>query len=142
MNPYAKQGPTYGAPGQLYYPAPDNSLWAVSEKKNLWHMGNGVGLAILGMLAVSALIGLGLGFFGAMFGFYDRSGRFVGPDLAEQLVTLISYIPMLVVPFVIYAKEISAPSCDCQRNSSKLFGVAVFFYIGFNSFAITDTYFL
>ena len=104
MNPYAKQGPTYGAPGQLYYPAPDNSLWAVSEKKNLWHMGNGVGLAILGMLAVSALIGLGLGFFGAMFGFYDRSGRFVGPDLAEQLVTLISYIPMLVVPFVIYEK--------------------------------------
>lgn len=104
MNPYAKQGQIYHPYQPPYGRAPDHSLWAVAEKKNLWHMGNGIGLAILGMLAVSALIGFGLGFFGSLFGFYNAKGEFVGPDVAEQLVTLIGYIPMLIVPFVIYAK--------------------------------------
>lgn len=104
MNPYAKQGQIYHPSQPPYDGAPANSLWAVAEKKNLWHMGNGIGLAILGMLAVSTLIGLGMVFFGSLFGFYNLKGEFVGPDVAEQLVTLISYIPMLIVPFVIYAK--------------------------------------
>lgn len=62
MNPYAKQGQIYHPSQPPYGRAPDHSLWATAEKKNLWHMGNGIGLAILGMLAVSALIGFGLGF--------------------------------------------------------------------------------
>src|SRR5699024_11354132 len=42
--------------------------------------------------------------------------------------------------FVIYAQEISAPSCNSQRNCSELFGIAVFFHIGFNGFAVADAY--
>ena len=76
------------------------------EHKRLWHLGNGMGLAVVGTFVVSFLLSMLLLSLQQLLGMDDVSSMngFAGGEILDQLTDMMLYIPTMLAPFWVFAK--------------------------------------